>query len=373
MFLPTASALPFRLLATDYRQYASLPYLCLLICLPAFLLLRPRSLHGRIARSEKAERRGQVRPGSRRVAGPTRRDSSRTWTADTTFAAGLIPAAQAPRFRTAILGALFLYLAISSILMNRVWRDEESLWGQSVRYGASTTAHYNYAIAVMGKDEELAELHLQESLRLYPTNVRAHISLGLLRMRQGRTDEGLAKTRHALELAPHWALTHYWHSRTLSMAGRKEEAARESARAAEMEPRNPQFTHQAAFDAQRQGDYEASLQFLEDLHKVSRSYRRSRFLEGLALQKLGRHEEALAPYRTYLEEDPSRYQARFNLAYSLMKTGRYEEAIADFRRVLELKPDYHEVHYHLGTCYRELGKVELARKHREIYNKRMRE
>jgi len=312
-----ASVLPLRLLATDYRQYAPLPYLSLALCLALFG----------------------------------------------------VPAAW---LRRALLAAVFLYLAASSLWMNRVWRTEETLWRQSVRYGGESVAHQNYALAVTERDPALAERHLHEALRIYPWNIRAHINLGLLQMRQGRQEEGLATVRKAVAIDPTWAVSHFWLSRALAQLGRRDEAADESALASDLDPRGVQYAYQAAYDAQARGRYADCLRFLERVHAVSDHRELSRFLEGWSLQKLGRVEEAVAAYRLFLEETPRYVQARFNLAYALMGLGRWAEAAAEFERTLALKPDYHEVHLHLARCYRELGREADARRESDAYEARPR-
>lgn len=312
LFSPTSSLLPFRMLAADYRQYPSLPFLCLALALALSAL---------------------PKPFARRLAA----------------------------------AAFLSYLAVCSLIMNRVWESERSLWAHSVRYGATGMAHHNYARSLAGSNDRLAEKHYREALRQNPENVRSHIGLGLLQIRQGNPEEGLKQVRQAVQLAPDWAITHYWLARTLSMLGRTKEAAQESLKAAELDPRNLEHLHQAALDAQAAGLYAESLQVLQKLHAQRASYKQSLFLQGFALQMLHRNEEALDSYRSFLREHPDHVQVRFNLAYALMKTSRFEEAAKEFERTLELDPGYREAHLHLATCYRALGRGEEAARQMTLY------
>ncbi len=154
-FAPTSWFLPFRYLATDYRQVPSLPWLCTAV---AWAVLR----------------------------GLPRREAA------------------------AILGVLVAYFAAASLLINRVWKDERTLWGHSIRHGAEVQAHVNYARAVAGDDPSLAEAHYHEALRRAPGNVFALINLGMLEVSQRRFDAGIARLEHAAALAPDWPLTADW-------------------------------------------------------------------------------------------------------------------------------------------------------------------
>jgi tetratricopeptide (TPR) repeat protein len=313
MFAPTSSILPFRMLAADYRQYPSLPYLCLAlaVCLAG-------------------------------MAGT--------------------------RVRWSVAAAALLYFGCASrFILNPVWATEESLWQHSVRYGATTTAHHNYARSVSGKDAALAEQHYREAIRMEPGNVFSHINLGLLLMGTDRVEEGLKLVRRAVTLVPDWALAHYWLSRALSQLGEVQEAAAESARASDLDPRQHEHAYQAAYDAQLVGDYPASLRYLERLHSLVESHKESLFLQGFALQQTGALEASIPTYRKFLQQQPSHYQAHFNLAHALMRTGQYEQAIPEFEKTLLLKPGYTEVHYHLSNCFRRLGRSAEAAHHTALY------
>jgi len=314
---PTSSVFSLRMLAADYRQYPSLPWACLLMVLAAQAMLAQRTAN---------------------VA----------------------------------LGMSVAYLAVSTLVMNRTWRDEESLWRQSVRRGGNAMAHNNYGLAVEGSDPALAEREFTESLRLGPDDPRANINLGLLLIRHDRAKEGLPYVRRAAELAPRWGMTHYWLSRALSMLKQPAEAAAESAKAAELEPRNPLYTYQAAEDAQTIGKFADCLRYLATLGAVAEDYELSGFYEGWSLQALGRREEAVAVYRKFLPHRPDFAQAHFNLAFALMELGRCNEAIPEFERTLQLRPDYHEVHLHLSRCHRETGSPALAAEHAKKYDERPR-
>lgn len=154
-FAPTSWFLPFRYLATDYRQVPSLPWICGGF---AWVVLRGLSRH-----------------------------------------------------RAALVLALsVVYLGGASMLLNRVWRDEATLWGHTVRHGGEVQAHVNFGRAVAASDPELARAHYEEALRRAPANVFALINLGLLEISRGRIERGIARLERAAEIAPQWPITQTW-------------------------------------------------------------------------------------------------------------------------------------------------------------------
>ena len=143
-FALTSSIFPFRYVVTDYRQYVPLVFLSLATVLVVSMLL------------------------DRNVA-------------------------------IAVLVVFIAYSAASSFYINTHWRTEESFWHQSVEYGGRALAHNNYGLAVSGRDPDLAEFHYLEALRQEPFNIYPNINLGMLYVRDGRQDEGLALLpRHCL-------------------------------------------------------------------------------------------------------------------------------------------------------------------------------
>ncbi len=314
LLAPSSSVLAFYTVARDHRPYASLAFLFLALCIALFTLLRHRVEIG-------------------------------------------------------LVGALVLYLGLSSVFMNRVWRDEESFWAQSVRYGGTAMAHANYGLAVVVKDPELAERHYREAIRLYPNHVYAHINLGMLYIEQGRGEEGLALVRRVVSPDPDWAMTHYWLSKALGRLGRDAEALVAMRRAADLKPRNLDYQYEAAAAAQAAGDAAGSLPYIELVTADDPGYRDALFLLGIAQQDGGRRALAIDSYRRLLRDRPDHVQARFNLGYALMKSGKCDEAVTHFERVLALQPGKTVAHRHLSICYRALGDEARAAKHQALYER----
>jgi tetratricopeptide (TPR) repeat protein len=265
-------------------------------------------------------------------------------------------------------GALILYFAVASVLMNRVWRTDETLWTHSVAHGGDALAHLNLAMSLKDRRDPRVRAHLEEAVRLQPAFVLANLNLGLLRIGEGRAAEGIALCERARDLEPGWAQTWHWLAQAYGRVGRRADAAAASRRAAELDPRNMTYLRQAAFDAQAAGDHAGCLALVRRLEERAVVDAELLFLQGFSRQQTGDLAGAEAAYRACLRLDPARAQVAFNLAYALMEQGRFQEAAGWFRRVLELKTDYHEVHYHLSRCYERLGNPAGAIREMELYH-----
>ncbi len=87
---------------------------------------------------------------------------------------------------------------------------------------------------------------------------------------------------------------------------------------------------------------------------------------GLALDKAGRTEEAIAHYRQALALKPDYPEAHNNWGLALNKTGRGEEAIEHFQRALDIKPDYYNAHNNWGIVLDKMGRFREAIDHYKL-------
>ncbi len=84
---------------------------------------------------------------------------------------------------------------------------------------------------------------------------------------------------------------------------------------------------------------------------------------GVALDKLGRPEEAIAHYREAIRIRPDYAEAHYNLGVDMARKGRIDDAIAEYRRTLEIWPDYPYAHNNLGLALERQGKPDDAVAH----------
>jgi len=202
----------------------------------------------------------------------------------------------------------------------------------------------------MDSDLNEAARRLEQALQVHPDYVVALVNLGLVRVRQGQTDDGLALFHRAISLDPQRSKTHYWHARALGRAERYEEAFAASTRAAQLVPRSLVYRYQAGMDAQAVEEYALSVPHLKAVLTLDPQHQEARFGLGFAQQKLGHTDTAIQTYRTYLKGTPGNAQIWFNLGYALMDKGLHAQASEAFRETLRLRPSYTEARELLARC-----------------------
>ena len=86
------------------------------------------------------------------------------------------------------------------------------------------------------------------------------------------------------------------------------------------------------------------------------------FYDGLgrALIFKGKHDKAIAAYRTGLELAPASVELRYHLADALVRTGELEAALDAFRRVLEVEPNHGPARRRIATLHYYAGNESAA-------------
>jgi tetratricopeptide (TPR) repeat protein len=308
----TSSIFPFRFEVTDYRQYLSSAFLCLLVAL-AIGSIRPKAM--------------------------------------------------------ALTLSVFLtaYFALSTHALNRNWATEESLWAQSVRYGGKALAHHNYAMSIVDSDPEKAREHYEQALRMSPNHIYASIGLAMLELRLGETDAAFERLHMMTTLNPKWGMPRYWLAVAYETIGDREAALGPALEAANLDGRSLRFQHKAATLLQRNGRQKDAIEYFERVVRINPDFQQAEFALAFAYQKAGQSSKAIAAYRNFLERNPDHVQTHFNLGYELRQREACAEAIEHLETALKLRPTYREAHLYIAQCYEIIGDEDRAGHHRSEY------
>lgn len=253
--------------------------------------------------------------------------------------------------RTSLGLAVFsLYAGAASIASNAHWRSGEVLWSHSVNYGGDAVAHLNLAMSIADRRDPRVREQLEEALRLEPNYALAHIDLCVLQLELGETAAALERCEYAVTIAPSWPQSHYWLAFAYRRLGRARDAAAASARAAQLDPANLRYPYEAARDAQVVQDWAGSLSLIDVVRQRDPDYQEVAFARGVALQMLGRTQEAIEEYVQFLRTHPDHAPANLNTGYGLMALGRCGEAVGYFERTLVLRPGDPAARRYLDHC-----------------------
>lgn len=112
-----------------------------------------------------------------------------------------------------------------------------------------------------------------------------------------------------------------------------------------------QSLYEAARRAEKDGNYETSVQLFEQVVALDPKYMEAWNALGYDYGKLGQQQKEEAALRKALALDPSARWAHYNLGNVLMAQKKYDEAISEYQKEIETKSNNSLVHLNLGRVY----------------------
>jgi tetratricopeptide (TPR) repeat protein len=203
-------------------------------------------------------------------------------------------------------------------------------------------------------DAEKAYLRAEE---LAPTDPRPVFHLGRIAAARKQTEVAISRFRRSLEMDPAFAPATSSLVDQLRDSGSHDEAARIIAEALDRAPGDASLRLKLADIHLMQGNWEAAV----------REFRRSaetvvddpmiHYFSSVALEQLGRNEEAIEALETALRQDPQLHHAWYSLARLLGKAGKAAQADAalrEFEKARALQDSILKLRGHLDRHPRDL-------------------
>jgi tetratricopeptide (TPR) repeat protein len=212
------------------------------------------------------------------------------------------------RGRWGVLVAIIGLWAGLSIARNRTYRDEVTLWSDTiVKAPGNARAHYNLGLALHDtRGPEAARASYERAIALQPDYADAYCNLGHALTELGRPQEAVPPLERALQLRPDHAESLLNLGNAWLALGRWIEAAERFGSALRSDPANATLHNNLAF----------------------------------ALLKLGRLTEATTHFSEAVRLQPGRADWHFNLSIALSAAGRNAEAVAACEQALKLDPQH---------------------------------
>lgn len=289
-------------------------------------------------------------------------------------------------------------LAFTAWERNGVWRDDESLWQNTIDVSpGASKAYYNLAAHYFAQEkydeafpllEQLAE-HWQHDGALRRFQAQYALQQGdplrVIELLEGQPqlEESPLQIPYLLGQAyersgnPQKAIDSYLD--TLKKGGQSQEEAMIVARdrltrlqakvsvqlegrrrAVEVNPSDLNRRVELAIALDRAGLYDEALRHYAELSRRGGDNWSLYYNMGNAFRKLERYEEAVASYEKSLAMNPNQPRSYNDMGIALKKLGEYDRAIRAFEMATELDPNFSSAPFNLATLYFRLGDKENA-------------
>ncbi|MBX5484536.1 MAG: tetratricopeptide repeat protein [Myxococcaceae bacterium] len=263
------------------------------------------------------------------------------------------------RWAAALGAAVLVAHAVATHLRNRVWRDEASLWADTVEKSPRNgRAWMNFGLTQMRKGElQKAKALFERAAELVPNYAVLEINRGIVRGALQEPDAA-AHFLRALQLAPGYAPAHYYYARYLAAHGEGPRAIAELQQAIAIDGGDPNPRHDLLALLFAKGDLDGVRALALDTLRVGADAQAMAYARGvpwlrassddadgwyalgLAFTNRQDHLNAAQAYRRALALDGRRADAWNNLGWSLQALGFVEEAKAAYQQGLRIDPTH---------------------------------
>jgi Tfp pilus assembly protein PilF len=186
---------------------------------------------------------------------------------------------------------------------------------------------------------ELAAKELRQALAADPDNPVAHALLAVCLTEQEKFDEAYSEVRRAATLAPDLAYVQYVLAFVRVRQGFLTEAEQAVNKALQLDPWDADYFALLAQIKYRQKKWQDSLEIAERGLEVEAGHMGCANLRAMALNQLGRGEEAAQALKDALAQDPENALTHANQGWTALQHGEAQKALEHFRESLRLDPN----------------------------------
>jgi tetratricopeptide (TPR) repeat protein len=210
-------------------------------------------------------------------------------------------------------------------------------------------------------DEDIAEL--KAILALDPKSAEAHMLLGIAYRTKGSQDligEAAGELREALALDPALVPAHLYLAHVYLDLARPERAREELQAGIAQAPGQPQLLALLGETERQLGNPKTTIDLTKQALEANPSYAEARYYQGLALNDLGRRDEAIKAFEAVLEAGGRRPEVYASLGSVDLAAGRVDDAIVNLTEGLKLDQSRSDMIIALARAYRLKGQLARA-------------
>ncbi|MBM3253265.1 MAG: tetratricopeptide repeat protein [Candidatus Omnitrophica bacterium] len=228
-----------------------------------------------------------------------------------------------------LIAILLVFYSSLTYFRNIIWKDELTLWSDTVEKSPNKARPYNGRGTAYSKkgQYEKAIADFTKALEINPKYISVYNNRGDAFSKKEEYEKAIADFTEALKVDPEHASTYYNRGTIYAKKAEYEKAIADFTEALKINPRDEETLNNRGATYAQKGQYDKAI---------------SDFTEGLKIKP----------------EDITLYINR-GAAYS--KKAEYEKAISDFNKILTLDPKYPDAYYNLANIYlikKEYGKAE---------------
>ena len=239
--------------------------------------------------------------------------------------------------------------AVLTYNRNFVWKDEFTLWDDTVRKSPMKSRPYNNRgrmYAERGDYDEAIE-DFTKTIQLWPAYADAYYNRGHVFADKGEADRAIADYTKVTEINPTYVKAYYNRGNVYKTKGDIDRAISDYNKALQISPAEVKAYVNRGNAYSEKGDINRAISDYTKAIEINPNFFEVYFNRGNAYGKKGNFDGAISDYSTAIELNPERGVSYYNRSIVYFRKGQYDEAWRDVHKAESLgykvSPDFLQI------------------------------
>jgi len=264
-----------------------------------------------------------------------------------------------------------LYMMVAAVLVgfsiltyqrNKIWKDDFSLWDDTVSQSPHKARPYNdrgWAYYNRGQFTQ-AMSDYNKAIEIDPNFAIAYNNRGWAYYNQGQLTLAISDYNKTIEIAPDFAKAYY--NRALVYAKQKNfnQAIVDFSKAIAINPNHEDTYCNRGLAYNNQGRFSQAISDYNKAIDIDPSYAEAYLNRGWAYYNQGEPTQAVSDYNKAIEIRPNLTTAYLDRGMAYNNQGQFTVAISDYDKAIEMDPRYAAAYINRAVVYYELGQYDKA-------------
>jgi protein O-mannosyl-transferase len=260
---------------------------------------------------------------------------------------------------------LLMIVACYSIMTyarNFVWKDEFTLWNDTVHKSPNKARPYNNrGLAYQTKGNlEQAILDYNRAIAIEPNYVEAYSNRGAVYQNKGNLDQAFLDCNKAIEINPNYAGAYINRGNAHKDKGNPDQAFSDYNKAIEIAPNYAKAYNNRGNAHKAKGNLDQAILDYNKAIEIDPNLAEAYSNLGNAHKAKGNLNQAFLDYNKAIAINPDYADTYYNRGLAYQTKGNLDQAILDYNKAIEIKPDYADAYVNRGTVYQIKGNLDQA-------------
>ena len=267
-------------------------------------------------------------------------------------------------FKSMVIVLLILVACYSSLTYARnfIWKDEITLWNDTVRKSPQAPRPYIILGLAYGDkgDYDKAISNYNKAIQLIPNNAHPYNGRGLAYAAKGDYDQAISDYNKSIRLDPGYAEPYNNRGVSYAAKGDYDKAISDYDKAIQLIPTLAHAYNNRGVAHVVKGNFAQAISDYDKAIKLNPNYAETYSNRGSLYFHEGNYDQAILDFNKAIQinrNDLEAYQIRASM---YTKTGKYDKAISDYDKVIQINPDSEKAYYNRGTAYGYKGIYDQA-------------